>query len=158
MEIFNREIVIKQMNMKTDLSKILSISGRHGLVRYLAQTRGGAIVESLSDGKRTVASASNRITSLADISIYTEEGETKLKEVLLKLKEVLGEGAAPSGKADAEELKALFAKAIPDYDETRFYVSHMRKVVDWYNEIKDHASFDFADPEEDAEEKGEEEA
>lgn len=144
--------------MKTDLSKILSIAGRHGLVRYLAQTRGGAIVESLEDGKRTVALASNRITSLADISIYTAEGETKLQEVLLKLKEVLGEDAAPSGKSDPEILKALFEKALPDYDETRFYVSHMRKVVEWYNEIKEHASFDFTDPDEESEEKGEEEA
>ena len=139
--------------MKTDLSKILSIAGWHGLYRYLAQSRGGAIVESMSDGKRTVASASNRITSLADIAIYTSEGETKLREVLLKLKEVLGDDAAPSAKSDPEVLKDLFAKALPDYDETRFYVSHMRKVVEWYNEIKEHASFDCVDP--DAEEEAE---
>ena len=76
--------------MKTDLSKILSISGQHGLYRYLAQARGGAIVESLSDGKRTVAGANNRITTLADISIYTMAEEVKLKDVFLKIKEVLG--------------------------------------------------------------------
>ena len=146
------------MNMKTDLSKILSVAGRHGLVRYLAQTRGGAIVESLSDGKRTVAGVTNRITSLADISIYTAGGETKLQGVLLKLKEVLGEDPAPAAKSDPDELKALFGKALPDYDETRFYVSHMRKVVEWYNEIKEHASFDFVDPEEDNEEEGQKEA
>ncbi len=55
--------------MKTDLSKILSISGQHGLFRYLAQARGGAIVESLADGKRTVDGAQTRLTTLADISI-----------------------------------------------------------------------------------------
>ena len=115
--------------MKTDLSKILSISGQHGLYRYLAQARGGAIVESLSDGKRTVAGANNRITTLADISIYTMAEEVKLKDVFLKIKEVLGDAAAPSPKADAEELKSLFKKALPDYDGDRFYVSHMKKVV-----------------------------
>lgn len=145
-------------NMKTDLSKILSIAGWHGLYRYLAQSRGGAIVESLSDGKRTVAAASNRITSLEDISIYTSKGETKLREVLLKLKEVLGDKDAPTSKSDPEELKSLFAKALPDYDETRFYVSHMKKVVDWYNEIKERASFDFIDPDEEKEAEGEAEA
>ena len=62
--------------MKTDLSKILSISGQHGLFLYLAQARAGAIVENLSDKKRTVVDAKNRITTLEDISIYTSEGET----------------------------------------------------------------------------------
>ena len=131
--------------MKTDLSKILSISGQHGLYRYLAQARGGAIVESLSDGKRTVAGANNRITTLADISIYTMAEEVKLKDVFLKIKEVLGDAAAPSPKADAEELKSLFKKALPDYDGDRFYVSHMKKVVEWYNELREKASLDFVE-------------
>ncbi len=134
--------------MKTDLSKILSISGRHGLYLYLAQARGGAIVESLADKSRTVVDAKNRITTLADISIYTSEGETKLQEVLLKMKEVLGDAHAPTSKASPDELKALFAKALPDYDEDRFYVSHMKKVVDWYNDLLDNASLDFTTEEE----------
>ncbi|MBR4755851.1 MAG: DUF5606 domain-containing protein [Bacteroidales bacterium] len=134
--------------MKTDLSKILSISGRHGLYLYLAQARGGAIVESLADKSRTVVDAKNRITTLADISIYTSEGETKLQEVLLKMKDVLGDAHAPSSKSSPEELKALFAKALPDYDEERFYVSHMKKVVDWYNDLLDNASLDFTTEEE----------
>lgn len=133
--------------MKTDLTKILSISGQHGLFRYLAQARGGAIVESLSDGKRTVAGANNRITTLADISIYTMAEEVKLKDVFLKIKEVLGDAAAPSPKADAEELKSLFKKALPDYDGDRFYVSHMKKVVEWYNELREKASLDFVEEE-----------
>lgn len=134
--------------MKTDLSKILSISGRHGLYLYLAQARGGAIVESLADKSRTVVDAKNRITTLADISIYPSEGETKLQEVLLKMKDVLGDAHAPSSKSSPEELKALFAKALPDYDEERFYVSHMKKVVDWYNDLLDNASLDFTTEEE----------
>ena len=141
--------------MKTDLSKILSISGQHGLFQYLAQARTGAVVESLADKKRTVVDAKNRITTLADISIYTTEGETKLQEVFLKMKEALGDSAAPSSKAPAAELKGLFVKAMPDYDEERFYVSHMKKVVDWYNELREYASLDFTDP--DAEEEKAEE-
>ena len=143
--------------MKTDLTKILSISGQHGLFLYLAQARAGAIVENLSDKKRTVVDAKNRITTLEDISIYTSGGETKLREVMLKMKEVLGDNAAPSPKADPKELKDLFKKALPDYDEERFYVSHMKKVVEWYNEIREYASFDFVNPDEEteAEEKSE---
>lgn len=136
--------------MKTDLSKILSVSGQHGLFLYLAQARNGAVVEALSDRKRTVVDAKSRITTLADISIYTSEGELKLQEVFLKLKDVLGDADAPSAKADPAELKSLFQKAVPEYDDTRFYVSHMKKVVEWYNEIKNFASFDFVNPDEEA--------
>jgi len=141
--------------MKTDLTKILSISGQHGLFRYLAQARSGAVVESLQTGKRMVADVRSRITTLEDISIFTEEGEMKLREVFLKLKEVLGEEKAPDSKAAPEALKDLFTKAVPNYDDTRFYVSHMKKVVDWYNDLKANATLDFVDPEEEGEGTGE---
>ena len=129
--------------MKTDLARILSVSGQHGLFNYIAQARNGAIVEALSDKRRTCFDMKSRITTLADISIYTSEGEMKLQEVFQKLHEVLGEADAPTSKASADELKALFLKSIPNYDGDRFYVSHMKKVVDWYNELKNFASLDF---------------
>lgn len=129
--------------MKTDLARILSVSGQHGLFNYIAQARNGAIVEALSDKRRTCFDMKSRITTLADISIYTSEGEMKLQEVFQKLHEALGEADAPTSKASADELKALFLKAIPNYDADRFYVSHMKKVVDWYNELKNFASLDF---------------
>ena len=134
--------------MKTDLAKTLSVRGQHGLFTYVAQSRNGAIAESLRDGRRTNFPANSGITTLADISIYTLEGEVKLKDVFLKIKEVLGDAAAPTSKASADELKALFDKALPDYDGDRFYVSHMKKVVDWYNELREFASFDFVEEEE----------
>ena len=129
--------------MKTDLARILSVSGQHGLFNYIAQARNGAIVEALSDKRRTCFDMKSRITTLADISIYTSEGEMKLQEVFQKLHQALGEADAPTSKASADELKALFLKAIPNYDGDRFYVSHMKKVVDWYNELKNFASLDF---------------
>ena len=133
--------------MQTDLSKILSVSGQPGLYQYLAQSRNGAIVESLATKERKNFDVRSRITSLADISIYTAEGELKLKEVLLKLKEVLGDAEAPGPKAEPEAFKALFAKAVPDYDGDRFYVSHMKKIAQWYNELLRHASLEFTEEE-----------
>lgn len=136
--------------MKTDLAKILSVRGQSGLFSYIAQSRSGAIAESLQDHKRVNFSATSGITTLEDISIYTMEGEVKLKEVFLKMKEVLGDADAPSPKASPEEIKALFEKALPDYDGDRFYVSHMKKVVEWYNQLKNFASLDFVEEEEEA--------
>jgi hypothetical protein len=131
--------------MKTDLSKILAVSGQSGLYHYIAHTRTGAVVESLADKKRSSVSVTSKITSMADISIYTEDEEVKLQQVFLNMKEVLGDADAPSAKSKPEELKALFEKALPDYDRDRFYVSHMKKVVEWYNTLKKYASLDFVD-------------
>ena len=88
------------------------------------------------------------MTTCSDISIYTDEEEVKLQQVFLNMKEVLGDADAPSAKSSADELKALFEKALPTYDRDRFYVSHMKKVVEWYNALKNYASLDFVNPEE----------
>ena len=138
--------------MKTDLSKILAVSGQSGLYLYIANTRSGAVVESIADKKRSSVNLTSKITSMADISIYTEDEEVKLQQVFENMKEVLGDADAPSAKSKPEELKALFEKALPDYDRDRFYVSHMKKVVEWYNALKNYASLDFTNPEEEAEE------
>ena len=139
--------------MKTDLSRILAISGQSGLYNYVSQARNGAIVEALADNKRSSIGMTNKITSLADISIYTDDEEVKLQQVFLNMKEVLGDNDAPSAKSTPEELKALFEKALPAYDRDRFYVSHMKKVVEWYNALKKYASLDFVNPDEETAEQ-----
>ena len=133
-------------NEKTDLSKILAVSGYSGLYRFVAQSRTGAIAESLSSGTRVNFPANGKITTLEDISIYTSEGEMKLREVFLAIKNTLGTADAPSAKDTPETVRALFDKAVPDYDADRFYLSHMKKVVSWYNELKAKASLDFVNP------------
>ncbi|MCQ2172992.1 MAG: DUF5606 domain-containing protein [Bacteroidales bacterium] len=134
--------------MKTDLARILSVSGQHGLFEYVAQARNGAIAESLETRKRTVFTGSSRVNTLNDIAIYTSEGELKLDSVFTAIKNALGEAEAPSPKAAEKELVDLFKKAVPNYDEDRFYVSHMRKVIDWYAQIAKYASLDFVTDEE----------
>lgn len=135
--------------MKTDLAKIMSVSGHHGLYRYLAQARAGVIAESLSDGKRCGFDAHSRISTLNDIAIYTSEGEMRMSEVFTAMKKAADEGTAvPSAKAPQAEVESFFSKAIPNYDSDRFYYSHMKKVLDWYSEIEKYASFDFVTDEE----------
>ena len=138
--------------MKTDLSKILAISGQSGLFLYISQARNGAVVEALADKKRSSVGMSSKITSLADISIYTEDEEVKLQQVFLNMKDVLGEENAPSAKSAPEVLKSFFEKALPEYDRDRFYVSHMKKDVERYNALKNYASLEFVDLDAEAEE------
>lgn len=75
--------------MKTDLAKILTVSGKSGLFLYVAQARGGVIAESLKDKKRIILDAHSKITTLADIAIYTQTEELKLSEVFIALNKTL---------------------------------------------------------------------
>lgn len=136
---------------QTDLSKILSVSGYSGLYKFIAQSRTGAIAESLRDGVRVNFPANGRITTLEDISIYTDEGEMKLREVFQAIHATLGEADAPTAKDSEDMIRGLFEKAVPSYDGDRFYLSHMKKVVSWYNELKARASLDFVDPQQEQE-------
>lgn len=136
-------------DMKTDLSKILSVSGKHGLYKFLALSRtNSAIAQALCDGHRTVFDPHSRITTLSDIAIYTDEGEFKLKDVFLSINKALEGKDAPTSKSPEAEIKALFDKAVPNYDPDRFYFSHMKKILDWYNELVKYASLDFVEEEE----------
>ena len=142
--------------MKTDLRRVLSISGQPGLYLYVSQAHQGAIVEALATKKRTCCPMSARMTSMSDIAIYTDEEEVKLQEVFEKMHAHLGENDAPSAKSNPEVLKALFEEVLPTYDRDRFYVSHMKKVVEWYNILKNNASLDFESLEEETEASEEE--
>ncbi len=134
--------------MKTDLQKVLSISGEQGLYNYISQARSGMIAESLITKKRSVFGHASKVSSLSDIAIYTEEGEMPLKEVFEKMRAHLGEESAPDAKVDQKVLIKFFSEVVPGYDADRFYPSHMKKVVQWYNILKEYASLDFVEEEE----------
>ncbi|MBQ0025218.1 MAG: DUF5606 domain-containing protein [Bacteroidales bacterium] len=133
---------------KTDLKKILSISGEHGLFAYVAQARNGLIAESLETKVRKAFGPSAKVSSLADISIYTTTEEKSLQDVLTAMAAKLDGKAAISSKADQKAIKAFFDEVIPDYDADRFYFSHMKKVLDWYNCLQQFATLDFVVEEE----------
>ena len=138
---------------KTDLKKILSSSGEHGLFCYLAQAKAGLIAEKLETKKRATFGAHARVSALADIAIYTETEELPLKEVLRRMAAKLENGEAISPKSDPRQVEKFFAEIVPDYDADRFYVSHMKKILEWYNCLRQFATLDFADDEEENQEE-----
>lgn len=142
--------------MKTDLQKVLFISGEQGLFLFISQARNGIVAESLQTKKRSLFRENAKVSSLSDISIYTQEAEINMRDVLLKMKEVLGEDNAPDPKSDAKTLEKFFRTVIPDYDEDRFYPSHMKKVIIWYNVLKQYASLDFEEIKNEGEEENKE--
>ena len=136
--------------METDLKKVLSISGQPGLFNYIAPARNGFIVEAMATGQRSSVSTSAKVTTLADVSIYTDEGEATLRSVLESMRDKLQGKAAMSSKSNSEEIKKFFGEVLPGYDRDRFYVSHMKKVLDWYNCLVQFASLEFVDDEQES--------
>lgn len=117
------------------LRTILSISGKPGLYKLTSRAKNMLIVESLIDQKKIPAHAKDKVISLGDIAIYTEDGETPLHKVLTSVKEKEnGEVASINpAKASSDELRAYFAEALPNFDRDRVYPSDIRKLLNWYN-------------------------
>ena len=115
---------------------ILAISGKPGLYKLVSRAKNSLIVEAL-DGthKRMPAFGTDRITSLADIAMFTETDDVPLMQVMASLRDL--EGGKPSSlnykKATPEELKEYFTRVLPEWDQDRVQNSHIKKLIQWYN-------------------------
>jgi ribosomal protein L24 len=144
--------------MKTiKLKDIISISGKGGLYKFIAQARNGIVVESLESKKRHVAPATARVSSLEDIAIFTHEEEVPLADIFYLIHEKSEGKKTVSHKAPEGELKARFKELVPDYDEDRVYISDIKKVFHWYNELQEFGLLELIDKKENEEEAASEE-
>jgi len=116
------------------LKGILSISGQPGLFKLVTETKNSIIVESLLTGKRIPAYSTSKISTLSDISIFTETGEILLTELFIRVQK---SGKTISPKASTDEIKAFFGEVLPEYDKDRVYVSDMKKILQWYQLLSD---------------------
>lgn len=137
------------------LEKILSISGKPGLFELTAQTRGGFVAKSITDGKKLAVNVRNNVSLLSEIAIYTYTEEVPLGEIFQKIYEKENGGKAIDHKSSKQELENYFAEILPDYDADRVYQSDIKKVLQWYNLLVSEGYTDFAKTEE--ENKDEEE-
>ena len=128
------------------LQTILAISGKPGLYKLVSRAKNSLIVEILDETHRRIpAFASDRITSLADIAMYTEGDDVQLAKVHENLKK-LEEGKPASidfKKAKGDELRDYFAKVLPDFDRERVHNSDIKKLIQWYNILVANGITDF---------------
>jgi hypothetical protein len=143
--------------MKTELEKIISVSGKPGIFKLVAGGKNTIIAESLLDGKKQSIHASQRVSSLSDISIFTVEEDVPLKEVFEKMKTHYNGGQAIDHKSEGNVLRKEVEKFLPTYDAERVYDSDLRKLINWYNILQSKEMLDFAADEEVEEVKSEEE-
>jgi len=116
-----------------NLESVISVTGKPGLYKVISQIKNGLIVESLLEKKRMPIHATDKVSALSDISIYTLEGDMPLAEIYdVIFKKTRGKSAV-SHKAKPEELKAFMKDVVPDYDEDRVYNSDLKKLFQWFN-------------------------
>ncbi|MCX8080667.1 MAG: DUF5606 domain-containing protein [Bacteroidia bacterium] len=132
---------------KIKLDKIIAISGEPGLYKIISSSKAHVIVENLVTKQRTSISALTRISNLADISMYVQDGEKPLAEIYYTLFEKTNNGPAISHKADDKEIIKEFESILPDYDKERVYVSNMRKFFNWYNILQQTGNLQVAEDE-----------
>ena len=125
---------------------ILAISGKPGLYKLVSRAKASLIVEILDEThKRIPAFASDRVTSLADIAMYTDDEDMPLWKVLKNVGQK--EDSKPTQinykKASSKELREYFAQVLPTYDRDRVHDSDIKKLIQWYNILVNAGITDF---------------
>ncbi len=141
------------------LKRILSISGKPGLYKLVNQGKNMLIVENLANGKRMPAYARDKVVSLGDIAIYTNEADVPLTDVFDKIKAATGGEPVDAKSMDDVALREYFKTILPDFDEERVYTTDIRKLFSWYNQLVSAGVTEFKDQEtseDEAAEKAEE--
>lgn len=130
-----------------DLSKILSIAGKPGLYQMISSTKNGVLVESLIDGKRIPAFSHERISSLEEISVFTQIDDVPLKQIFHSIYNITNNQQALSHKSSTNELVAFFESVLPTYDKDRVYTSDIKKMIQWYNLLQAKGLVDLVEDE-----------
>ena len=128
------------------METILSIAGKPGLYKLVSRSKVNLIVEALDDThRRQPAFASDRVTSLGDIAMYTDAEDVPLWQVLknLREKEQGKESSLNYKKCNGNELHDYFAEVLPDYDRDRVHDSDIKKLIQWYNILVKYGITDF---------------
>ena len=125
---------------------ILAISGKPGLYRLVSRGNNSLIVEALdATHKRMPAFGNDRITSLADIAMFTETDDVPLMTILASLRDLEGgkESSLNYKKASPAELHEYFTKVLPEWDRDRVHNSDIKKLIQWYNILVKAGVTDF---------------
>lgn len=130
------------------LKTILAISGKPGLYKLVSQAKNMLIVETVDAArKRMPVYASDKVISLGDIAMYTDDDEVPLADVLesVKEKENGAVTAIDYKKASVEELNAFMAEVLPTYDRDRVHTSDIKKLIQWYNLLVSNGVTEFVE-------------
>lgn len=117
-----------------NLRGIVSLSGKPGLFKALAQNRSGFVLESLDEAKnKVVTNATSKLATLDDITVFGEDDDIRLVSIFETMKEKAAELPVPDAKSDAKVLREYFSIIAPTHDPERVYASDIKKIITWYS-------------------------
>ena len=128
------------------METILSVSGKPGLYKLVSRGKMNLIVETIDAAhRRTPVFATDKVTSLSDIAMYTDADDVPLWQVLESVvkKEGSKKAAINYKKWSAQELRDYFAEVLPSYDRDRVHDSDIKKLLQWYNILVENGYTDF---------------
>ncbi len=130
-----------------NLRGLVSVSGKPGLFKLIGQNKTGFILESLDElkNKIVVNISTAKLASLEDITVFGNDEDLKLIDIFEKMKE---SKSIPDPKtADGNSLRNFFKEVAPKHDDERVYASDMKKIINWFNTIKELSLFKEEAPE-----------
>jgi hypothetical protein len=130
-----------------NLRGLVSVSGKPGLFKLIGQNKSGFILETLDElkNKIVVNISTAKMASLEDITVFGDNTDLKLSEIFSKMKE--SKNIPDPKSADGKALRTFFIEVAPEHDQERVYASDMKKIISWFNTIKDLPLFEEAAPE-----------
>jgi Domain of unknown function (DUF6852)/Domain of unknown function (DUF5606) len=128
-----------------NLQGIVAVSGKPGLWRALAQNKTGYVLESLDAQKtKLVANLSTaKLAALTEITIFGVEDDIRLTDIFEQMKAAAN---VPDVKADGKKMRTFFYEVAPQHDEEKVYASDMKKIIAWFQILKDLPLFNEPDP------------
>lgn len=117
-----------------NLENFVAVSGLPGIYKMIGNRKNGLLVADLDKGTTKFCSVrKHQFTPLESCSIYTDTDTAPLKDIFTTM-----EAKPPIPlKSSSEELHAYFREILPEYDEDRVYISDIKKVIKWYNFLKE---------------------
>lgn len=134
----------------------MTVSGQSGLFRLVSKGKNSLIVESLENGRRLPVYSNQRANSLEEISVFTLSAELPLKKVLLTIfRQEEGKQVELPSKTEDGKLRDYFKLIVPDHDPLKVYLSDIRKILSWYNQLLLQTNLEWKEDEENGEDNGE---
>lgn len=125
-----------------NLRGVVSVTGKPGLFKLVGQNKTGFISESLDEKKiKIVVNISTaKMASLEDITIFGEDEDIKLVDVLERMKSL--SSLPDTKKSSGDNLRDFFREVAPKHDEDRVYASDIKKIISWYGILKEFPLFE----------------
>jgi len=122
-----------------EYNKIVAVTGMTGLFELISSKTDGAIVRSLEDNStKFVSSRVHNFSHLESIEVYTVNENVNLVDVFNAMK---SHATPPPEAKDNASLKKYFQAVYPDMDFERVYASDMKKMIRWFELLKDKVEF-----------------